>query len=391
MKINRILILLLFLAGNSFAQKASVQSAADLLKLKDIVKAQQFIDEAAVYESTANDPKMWFYRGKVYQAVNDDKELSKSNPEAAFISTQSFINCIHTDKKEYYKDSTDIFTWIAGYSLYNRAVDEYQAGHTEMAMKFYKEVLEVFPFDKSNNMKRNNITPDIVTKNLYLCAFRLNDFTNAKVYLQKLIDVKFNDPSIYLSMSHILLQEKDTAKALEYVEMGRATFEEHTGLIGQEISIYVAQGKTKELIDKISGAIESDQNNERLYNMRGNLYEKVNEQDKAVSDYQKALEIKEDFMDASYNIGNLFFGQAADLATIANSIKDNTEFTKAKAKVDQKLKDSQPYLERAKELNQKKTEDDKSTYAATLNLLKQLYARTNQTDKYNEVKAELEK
>ncbi len=390
MKIKSILILLL-IAGNCIAQKASVQSAADLLKLKDVAKAKQFIDEAAVFESTSNDPKMWYYRGKVYQAVNDDKELSKSNPEAAYIATQSFINCINTDKKEYYKDSTESFTWIAGYSLYNRAVDEYQAGHSEVAMKFYKEVLEVFPFDKNNNMKRNNITPDIVTKNLYLCAFRLNDYTNAKVYLQKLIDVKFNDPSIYLGMAKILLQEKDTAKALSYVEMGRGIFEDHTGLIGQEISIYVAQGKTKELIDKVSAAIEADQNNERLYNMRGNLYEKVNEPDKALPDYQKALEIKDDYMDATYNMGNLLFGQAADLATAANSIKDNAEFAKAKAKVDQKLKDSQPYLERAKELNQKKTEDDKSTYASTLSLLKQLYARTNQTDKYNEIKAELEK
>ena len=389
---RKIIILpLLLVFASAFSQKASVQSAADLLKLKDVAKAKVFIDEAAVYESTANDPKMWYYRGKVYQAVNDDKELSKTNPEAAYIATQSFINCIKTDKKENYKDSTDIFTWIAGYSLYNRAVEQYQAGNMEVAMKFYKEVQEVFPYDKDNNMKRNNITSDIVTKNLYLCSYRLNDFTNAKMYLQKLIDVKFNDPSIYLGMCKILLQEKDTAKALSYVEMGRTAFEEHPGLIGQEISIYVAQGKTKELIDKVSLAIETDPENERLYNMRGSLNEKVNNLDKAIPDYKKALELKEDYMEVNYNLGNLLFGQAADLSTAANAIKDNNEFAKAKEKIDMKLKEAQPYLERSKELNQKKTEDDKTLYQTTQNLLKQLYARTNQMDKYNEVKAELEK
>jgi len=385
------LLPLVLIYTSSFSQKASVQSAADLLKLKDVTKAKQFIDEAAVYESTSNDPKMWYYRGKVYQAINDDKELSKTNPDAAYIATQSFLKCIETDKKENYKDSTDIFTWIAGYSLYNRAVEQYQAGNTDTAMKFYKEVLEVFPFDKNSNLKRNNITPDIVTKNLYLCAFRMNDFTNAKMYLQKLIDVKFNDPAIYLGMSRILLQEKDTAKALTYVEMGRKAFEEHAGLIGQEIAIYVEQGKTNELIEKVSTAIDLDQDNERLYNMRGSLYEKTNNLDKAIPDYKKALELKEDYMEANYNLGNLLFGQAADLATAANSIKDNAEFAKAKEKIDQKLKDAQPYLERAKELNQKKTDDDKTLYTTTLNLLKQLYARTNQMDKYAEVKAEMEK
>ncbi len=389
---RKIIILpLVLLYACAFSQKASVQSAADLLKLKDIAKAKQFIDEAAVFESTANDPKMWYYRGKVYQDVNDDKELSKSYPEAAFVATQSFINCIKTDKKEYYKDSTDIFTWIAGYSLYNRAVEQYQAGNTELAMKFYKEVHEVFPYDKDNNMKRNNITPDIVTKNLYLCAFRLNDFTNAKIYLQNLIDVKFNDPTIYLGMSKILLQEKDTAKALTYVELGRAAFEEYPALIGQEISIYVAQGKTKILIEKISAAIEVDQENERLYNMRGSLYEKVNNLEKATLDYKKAIELKEDYMEAAYNLGNLLFGEAADLATTANGIKDNKEFAIAKEKVDRKLMESQPYLEKARELNMQKTDDDKTLYQTTLNLLKQLYARTNQMDKYNEVKTELEK
>jgi tetratricopeptide (TPR) repeat protein len=382
---------LLLLVANAYAQKASVQSAADLLKLKEVAKAKQLIDEASVFESTSNDPKMWYYRGKVYQAVHDDKELSKANPEAAYISTLSFINCIKTDKKEIYKDSTDIFTWIAGYSLYNRAVEEYQAGNIETAMKFYKQVHEVFPYDKDNNLKRNNITHDIVTKNLYLCAYRLNDFAGAKTYLQQLIDVKFNDPSIYIGMSRILLQEKDTAKALSYVELGRTAFDEHPGLINQEISIYVAQGKTNELIDRISLAIEGDQENERLYMMRGTLYEKRNELEKAIPDYRKALELKEDYMEASYNLGNLLFGQAAELSVAANSIKDNAEFSKAKEKIDQKLKDSQPYLEKARDINPKKTDDDKSLYQTTLNLLKQLYARTNQMDKYNEVKAELEK
>jgi len=389
---RKILILpLLLTATTLFGQKASVQSAGDLLKLKDVMKAKQFIDEAAVFESTANDPKMWYYRGKVYQAINDSATLSKTYPDAAYIATQSFINCIKTDKKQYYTDSTDIFTWIAGYSLYNRAVEEYQLGNMETALKFYTLVQDVFPYDKNSNLKRNNITPDIVTKNLYLCAFRLKDYANAKVYLQKLIDVKFNDPTIYIGMSRILLEEKDTAKALEYVEMGRAAFEEHTGLINQEIAIYSAQGKTNELIEKVSAVIETDPENERLYSMRGTLYENTNQPDKAIADYKKALEVKEDYVEALYYLGSLLYGQAVDLSKTASNIKDNNEYAKVKAKIDEKLKEAQPHLEKAKELNQKKTDDDKKMYQDTLNWLKGLYATTNQMDKYAEVKAELEK
>jgi tetratricopeptide (TPR) repeat protein len=382
---------LLLMAITAFAQKASVQSAGDMLKLKQYAKAKQFIDEAAVFESTSNDPKMWYYRGKVYQALNDSSTFSKANPEAAYIATQSFINCIKTDKKEYYSDSTKIFTWIAGYSLYNRAVEEYQVGNTEAAMKFYTLVQEVFQYDKDNNLKRNNITPDIVTKNLYLCAYRLKDYPTAKVHLQKLIDVKFNDPAIYIGMSRILLEEGDTAKALSYVELGRTAFEEHTGLINQEIAIYSGLGRTNELIDKVSAVIETDPDNERLYSMRGTLYENTNNPDKAIADYKKALEVKEDYVEASYYLGSLLYGQAVDLSKSASAIKDNNEYAKVKTKIDLKLKEAQPYLEKAKELNMKKTEDDKKMYIDTLNWLKGLYATTNQMDKYAEVKGELEK
>jgi tetratricopeptide (TPR) repeat protein len=383
----------LLTAITAFAQKASVQSAGDMLKLKDYAKAKQFIDEAAVFESTANDPKMWYYRGKVYQALNDSSTFSKANPEAAYIATQSFINCIKTDKKEYYTDSTSIFTWIAGYSLYNRAVEEYQVGNTEAAMKFYTLVQDVFQYDKDNNLKRNNITPDIVTKNLYLCAYRLKDYATAKVYLQKLIDVKFNDPAIYIGMSRILLEEGDTAKALSYVELGRAAFEEHTGLINQEIAIYSGLGKTNELIDKVSAVIETDPDNERLYSMRGTLYENTNNPDKAIADYKKAIELREDYMAAYYYLGSIYYGQAVDLSKRLNAIdiKNQKESNQVKEQLDIKLKDAQVNLEKAKELNPKKTEEDKKMYIDTITWLKGLYANTNQLEKSNAMKAELEK
>ncbi|HNQ00304.1 MAG TPA: hypothetical protein PKK99_14690, partial [Bacteroidia bacterium] len=74
----------------------------------------------------------------------------------------------------------------------------------------------------------------------------------------------------------------------------------------------------------------------------------------------------------------------------ANSIKTNDEFEKAKKVFDEKFKSAEPFLEKALENNQKKTEDDQSLYKSTLQILKQLYARLNETEKYNKAKAELE-
>lgn len=83
--------------------------------------------------------------------------------------------------------------------------------------------------------------------------------------------------------------------------------------------------------------------------------------------------------------------KSGGLANAANSIKSNDEFSKAKAKYEQKFKDSEPYLEEALRLNDQKTEDKQMMYTATLNSLKQLYVRTGEMEKYEKIKAMLEK
>ena len=40
---------------------------------------------------------------------------------------------------------------------------------------------------------------------------------NQKKLLQQLIDINFNEPAIYIHMSNIFLEEKNTDKALEYL------------------------------------------------------------------------------------------------------------------------------------------------------------------------------
>src|SRR5437879_4987062 len=98
----RIIVCLLFIIHYSLfisAQSANVQSAGNYVKLKEWAKAKQYIDLAAANEATANDPKMWYYRGMTYMNVaKDTTELGKSDPDAIEKATVSFINNIKTDK-----------------------------------------------------------------------------------------------------------------------------------------------------------------------------------------------------------------------------------------------------------------------------------------------------
>src|SRR5206468_4005973 len=143
----------------------------------------------------------------------------------------------------------------------NRGNDAYKANDLERAIRFYNLIFDIMPLDKDKNLKRNNITADALNKNLYFAASKAKDYDKAKGYLQKLMDAKYNDAVIYIYMSNIYLAKADTATALSYIENGRNLYEDNQKLINEEIRLYIAQGKSEVLIDKLSKAIESTPDN----------------------------------------------------------------------------------------------------------------------------------
>jgi tetratricopeptide (TPR) repeat protein len=397
---NSILFFLIFISMNSFSQNFNVQSAADSYKdlqyaktdvrrLKDFSDAKKFIDLAAANEQTANDPKMWSYRVKIYMEMDADTSsvIKSLDPDAIEKATQSLIGCIKADTKKNYSEECEGLIPGAGMRLFNKAAIALNQGDLNKAEKYYNLTLDVIPFDKDHYLKKDSITPDVINYYLARGALRLKNDSKAKDYLQKLIDAKYNDPMIYLYMEKVYLDEKDTLRALEYIVLGQKVFVNDPKLLSEEIRIYSLQGKTDMLIAKLTEAINLKPDNEILYDNRGLLYHHQKDFAKAEADYKKALELKPGFMDANYNLGSLYFNQAAELANAANSIKNNDEFDKAKKKYEAKFKEAAPYLEKSLELNPQKTEDDQALYKGTLNSLKQLYARTGEMEKYNKIKA----
>jgi tetratricopeptide (TPR) repeat protein len=394
--------LILFLSfwgvTNAWAQQSNVQSAARSLSFEpirytDLVNAKKSIDLAAESESTSNDPKMWYYRGKVYYMITGDSAAKANNldPQASEKAVASFVNCIKTDTKKNHYDDTKNLVWQSAIGLFNKAVNAYANNDPQGALRMYDILFGVFPLDPDNNLKRNNITPDILYKNMYFAANKAGDKGKAKEYVQKLMDNRFNDPKIYLWMSRLNLEQSDTAQAIASIEKGRAIFDDNSSLMNEEIRLYLLTGKTEVLIEKLATSIESTPDNENLYLTRASLYEGKKDYDKAAADYKKTLELNPDQLYANYNLGIMYFNQGADMANKANAITDMAKFDKAKGEFEAKFKSAQPYLEKAKEVNPRKTEDDQTMYKTTLQTLKVLYARLNMLDKSGQIKGELEK
>ena len=248
----------------------------------------------------------------------------------------------------------------------------------KLHLEFYEKIFEIVPFDEEDQLKRGNITQETILYNSFFSSSKLKNDTKSKELLQKLIDINFNEPAIYIQMSDIYKREGNIDKTIEYLSLGREMFEEDQSLINTEINLYIELGRTSELITKLGEAIELDSENSLLYFNRGTIYDQEGELQKAESDYLKAIELNPSSFGSNYNLGALFFNKAVELNNSANSTSDDNKYRKLKKEADIYFKKALPYLESAYNLNS----NDKNTLLS----LKQLYYMQGDYKKSDEMK-----
>ena len=364
-----LLVLVLFTNIIS-AQKHNVVNASIALRNEEYVDAKKYIDEAYETESTSNDAKMWNYRSQIYLQIALKKSDLDTN--AIFKATEAHLKCLQTDKKgrvivRKWTAKEDVLarTIQCGYKLFNKAIEEYNIGNYKSSLKHYAAISEIIPLDTEDQLKRGNITRETILYNSFFSSNKLKDNAKSKELLQQLVDINFNEPAIFVHMSSILIEEGETDKALEYLALGRESFEEDQGLINTEINLYIQLGRTSELIGKLGEAIALDEENELLYFNRGTIYDQEGDINNAEKDYITAIALNPSAFGANYNLGALYFNQGVETKNKANATSNNSLYEKLNNEADAVFAKALPFLETAHNLNA----DDKNTLLS----LKQLY------------------
>jgi hypothetical protein len=363
-----------------FAQANQVQNASNYLRNKEFDKAKIAADAASVNETSSNNPKLWMYRGKIYQEIyfSKDAAIRALDTEAEEKALESYIKCLKLDKDNVYKDEVKGLIVQATAGVSNKANMYSQAKEYDKALKCYDLIEAALPYDFDQGMKRNNITKE---KLLY---YKFDMFKYAankektKEYADKLIAINYKDAKIYTDMVKLSLLDKDTTKALEYIGKGKVMFEDNMDLINQEINIYLARNKTNELKDKLTAALELSPDNEVMHAILANLYVKTNESDKAEAEYLKALEIKPDYEIANYNLGVMYFNVGNDWNDKLGALppKETAKAKEYEAKANEYFKKAVVNLEKSYEISPDK---------GTKQRLRQLFIRLGdmpKADKY---------
>jgi len=352
------------------AQKHNIVNASIALKNENYSDAKKYIDEAYSNESTSNSAKMWNYRAPIYlQIAIKDSELDN---DAILKATEAHIKCLQEDKKgrvivRKWTNKEDIISGVVNcaYKLFNLAIEEFNAANYERAIQLYTAIFDIIPFDEENQLKRGNISKETILFNSFFASKKMNDNVKSKDLLQQLIDMNFNEPSIFIHMSNIFIEEGNTDQAINYLNLGRDMFEDDQSLINTEINLYIQLGRTTELIAKLSEAIELDPENNLLYFNRATMYDQKGDFVNAENDYLISLELNKSSFGANYNLGALYFNAGVETNNKANNTSNNTTYKKLKSQADNSFSKALPFLEMAFDLDNK----DKNTLLS----LKQLY------------------
>tara|TARA_B100001287_G_scaffold49749_1_gene38798 strand:- start:2615 stop:3847 length:1233 start_codon:yes stop_codon:yes gene_type:complete len=394
-------LLISFISLISFSQSKNVQNAYNEFRQEknnvktNISEAKYFIDLAHKNETTSNDPKMWNYRAQIYlEIINNHPNMDEN---AVFEATEAHIRCLDKNKKgkiivRKWTREEDVVNGLVqcGYKLFNSGTDDYNNKEYNKAIKKYEEIFRIIPFDTDNLLKRGNIVPEAIYKNLFLTALQLDNEELQINYLQKSIDLNTNDPMVYYNMSLVYSKKNELQNALKYIKKGLEQFPSEISLINLEIDLLMKMGSsTEDIITKLSEAIDLDNSNEILYIIRSQMYSKIENTDAAESDLIEALEINPESSTANNNLAGLYLDLSVQ---VDNELKEYRGSNRAKINSFEEeilslQKKALPYLIKYVDLNILEAEKGENSYdIASLDALAKIYYNLDMIEENSKVR-----
>ncbi|MDP4291717.1 MAG: hypothetical protein Q8908_11600 [Bacteroidota bacterium] len=379
-KLLLILVAIVF-ATMSFAQKAEYKDAASNLKRGKLDKAKEAIEVAIKDPTIATDPKAWLTRANIYLDIySSPLPMYKSlSPNALEIASESLAKVKELDTKNELKEDVQKAKSNLVTGLYNYGAAFYGA-------KNYAEAAKAFEQTYLLNKELGKVdTASIFNAGLSSELGKNEDM--AIKYYSMLVDINYPQAPVYSSLTSMLVNKGKYDEAKAVVEKGKQKFPGNFDMLIAETNILLKTGQTEKALEALETAVQKDSTNYTIYfavganyNILGNDATKPADfraacYQKAEKAYKKALSIKPDYFDATYNLGALYVNRASGIIEEANKLplNETAKYDKLKGDADDILKVAIPYLEKAHQLEPK----DMSSMSA----LKEIYTRLQMADK----------
>jgi tetratricopeptide (TPR) repeat protein len=366
---------LLITAGAS-AQVNKRTTAYNYMNEGKLDRALENIEVCMTHEKTMMDDKTWRYRGQIMSMIanSTDENYKKLVSFPLKEAIESYSKAMELDAKgAYAKEDRQNILILQQQANYFGGV-RFTEENFKSAYKYFK-----LAEDAALSM---GIVDTVALYNAGLSAERAEMYPEAIAQYETALKHQYLEARMYLFTANLYEKSGNADKYLSVIQDGRKTYPGDGDLIRAELNYYLVNNKFEEAETNLKLAIQKDPNDKALHFALGVVYDNLKRYNEASPSYLKAIELDANYFDALYNLGALYFNQGVELNNEANAADDKT-YKGIKDRAIAKFVESEPYLDRAKALQ---PED-----CNTLISLRQLYAITNQTDKWSAVKLEIEK
>lgn len=389
--------------GSKLAKQASKALAAYNIDPKanaaKLEEAKEKIDQALQLPDAQAQASAWITKGDIYNTLLQ-RDMAKRlvDPNApltgdndALVAFEAYKNGYNnpTAKKYEKSDAVKGISEVEGHMI-NIGVSKYETGAYEKAFLSFQASLQAHDILKANQQKSVIDDPEQYENMVYTTGYAAQQAkrnSDAMKYYNDLYSKGNAKPAVYDGMYNVKMAEKDTVGAEKILAEGRTKYPDDTGLLFNEINVYLRKGKLDELTGRLKEAIAKEPDNIGLYVTLGNVYDnlyqtmskekneaKANEYfEEAKKYYTQAVTKDPKNADAYYSLGALYYNKAAVKTQEMNAMPD--DFSTAGQK---KLKVAQdeimglfdqalPYFQKAESINP----NDLNTLIA----LNEIYAR----------------
>ena len=359
-----------------YAQNSAVNKATQFREDGELMKAKEQIDLAVEHEKTKEKPKTWYTKGEVYEAIafSEDPSFQDMQEEALDEAVAAFNKAKTMDEGGSYDGLSAVKIDNMWGTMINKGAEAYNQEDFDNALNY---------FAKSAVLK-----PEDTTAYYYagIAAQQGENYEAALENYYKLVDLDYHNEDIYSSIIYLeRSQNNDNEKALEVIDQARQHFPDNEALMKEEINLLILTEKTDVAKTKLERAIEAEPNNANLYYNLAYISEQTGDDETAVENYKKAIEVDPEYFDATFNLAVNHYNKAAEILKEANEMDLRTYQKEGKA-IEEKAKvefqNALPYLEKAHEIRP----DDK----IVMETMQTVYVQLQMNDKAEAVNAKIE-
>ena len=376
MKTKVFALVLGLITFSTFAQKNELKTADKAIKIKDYSAAMTAVTAAESLLSKMDDKskaKFYFLKAQAYfgkkdyqTAANTFEKLFNLENEtgkirytelATTIQNQMVQDVYQKASDQYtakdYKNASDSFyltyvlTPLDTVFIYNAAVSSSLALDYDNSLKYYKELREkgytgistvYYATSKQTDEKEdlgNEKNRDLQVK-LGLYKDPVNEQTESKT------------GDIIKNVAYILKTQGKTEEAIKAVEEAREIYPKDINLILTQADIYFQLKDMKKYSDLIELALNIDPTNPQLFFNLGVISFNDGKVEEAKKNYEKAIELKEDYGDAYLNLAVVIMNQEKAIVDEMNqNLSDFDKYDELLEKQRGVHREALPYLEKA--------------------------------------------